>query len=100
MATTLPDRAQELLAQLDGVLAGPMEAAGFTLALEDELRPIVLKALREVRAEALEEAARLVTPNAYARSRMRDTTADELEALGRTLRAGAGVVRSGKEWPR
>jgi len=91
----LTDRAQELLAQLGAVLSGPLEAAGFTLALEDELRPVLLAPLREVRAEALEEAARLARPSAMERSRMPQSTVVELDSLARTLSTKAVQLRHG-----
>lgn len=92
---TLPDHAQELLAQLDAVLSGPLESPGVGLALEDELRPVLLAALQKVRAEALDDAARLARPSAMERSRMPQSTVVELESLARTLTAGAAQLRHG-----
>lgn len=95
--TSLPEHAQELLTQLDAVLAGPLESPGVVLALEDDLRPVLLAALQRVRAEAFDDAARIARPSPFERSRMPQSTVIELESLARTFTTGAVQVRQGRD---
>lgn len=93
----LPEHVQELLTQFDAVLASPLESPGVVLALEDDLRPVLLATLQRVRAEAFDDAARLARPSPMERSRMPQSTVIELESLARTLSAGAAQIRQGKD---
>ncbi len=87
--TPLASRADALLAALriEGAAA-------------DQLRPQVLDLLRQVRADAFDDAARMTRPSAIDRTRMDPAAVRELESLTATFDAGARVTRQGRSWPR
>jgi hypothetical protein len=91
MATDV-DQAEQLLTELDALLSGPLERAGLGLALEDELRPLLQRAVRRIQADTLDEAAHLVTPRASAERQPREVVVALTEA-GNELRNRARALR-------
>lgn len=87
------DQAEQLLTELDALLSGPLERAGLGLALEDELRPLLQRAVRQIQADALDEAARLVTPRAATTERQPHEVTTALCEAGNELRNRARALR-------